>query len=164
MSLPNIELSETVTGALLLATQATLQALELPGLNEGRFHVRKALWDTGLTDFPLCLIAPASLGVDWNAGTNEREDITHSISVAFVAAGNRTADQTNLGLLLHWEERARRRFLNQVDMSGLVLPGGATINRTNINPPSETFLSAAMRIGWDAQYLIIGYQVREPRT
>jgi hypothetical protein len=163
MSLPEIDLKETIKGCLWVAITDTLIALELTGLNAERFHRRKRLLNTGITDFPACIIAPAAINIDWNEGSTESERPHYGFAVAVVAAGNLDQTEQNCGIHFYWEEKIIQRFLNEINYVGLQLPAGAQLVRSNVVPPSEAFLTEAGKNGWDAQYWIIRAQVEYDR-
>lgn len=159
MSLPEIDLKETIRGSLWLSIRDTLVALDLQGLNPERFHLRKRAVKLDNDVAPMCVIAPAAVTVDWNEGSCESERPNYGFAVALVSAGNKDHTEANCGLHFYWEEEVIRRFLNRIDYVGLVLPEGVQLVRSNVVPPSEAFLAAAAQNNWDAQYLIIRPQV-----
>lgn len=156
-------MAATVQGALMIATEATLKALLLPGIDADRWFRRKQLWDVKLAQLVPCgIIAPASKGVDWNAGSTDTDEISYGVAIALVAAGNMDLTLDN-GIYFQWSEAIIRRFLNRRDF-GQVLPvAGDQLIRTNVVPPSDTFLEQAKRAGWDAQYVLLRFVVEEIR-
>lgn len=165
--LPLIALSKSVQGKLIEAVVTVGKALQLEGLADDRWFIRKQLWDVHLKDLTPCVIvAPAAKGIDWNAGAAEEDEISYGVAAAFITAGNLILTPETMGVQLVWTETFTSRFLNHRDYFGTdgtqVLPG-KWVNRTNVVPPSETFMEQAMRMRWDAQYMILRFVVSETR-
>ena len=163
MSLPSVDLRESVHGQLLDNALLAIKAIPLNGLDNDRVLLRKYLWNSAVTiPAPFCIVAPAYVNVDFSSGPVGADEVVHGIAIAIVAAGNRDSTDLTLPILLLWEETIRQTFNRQRAWS-IELSSGNCIKNCQVVSPSSIFMEAAALVGWDAQYTILACRTQEQR-
>lgn len=145
----------------LVAAQARIRGLELPGIADDSVLTRKLPLDRQIgPDFkpklPCVLLTP--MGVEQmnpRAGTNVRDDVGYPVLCSILSADNQKLELTD-DRELKWRERIARAFRNQR------LPGVSEVYTTVVEPTSIIVPDGWLKNVW-AQGLILRFISREVR-
>ena len=158
-------LEESTEGALLKLTWDVVRELDLPSISVANRVIRIGPSFANL-DLPAVVVSFFDEGFNPDRGSNERDDIDFAYMVSIVAANNeQVIGEDDLGLLLLWRQTVRRAFLNHVQFTGIGtpnLPTHVSIKRALVRS-GQAYIPEAERNSYYAQYLLIGYDVRETR-
>lgn len=165
VALPEIALEESTEGALVKLTWDVVNELDLPGISLANRVIRRTASFEGL-DFPAVVVRFFDESIDPDAGPSGSDDLTFACMVSIVAANkDQHAGDSKLGTLMAWRSTIRRAFHNHRLFTGIsspTLPTYASLNRTFVKP-GQAYIDPALRAGYDAQFLLIGYEIRESR-
>src|SRR4051794_4931516 len=103
MSLPEIDINETVYGKLLTATAEQIKSLNLPGIDPTNVVIRKAPWLVEKI-FPTIIVSYDSEAINPDDGTNETDLVNYGVVVAIVFANERDMTTSGMGLTFSWRE------------------------------------------------------------
>lgn len=88
-----------------------VQALDLPGLPQGRVFRRKFPADRDLEPPFIVVSFPVGAVETYEPGTNDRDDLGYPILVTFAMASNQDLDAgPDFANFITWRERVMRRF------------------------------------------------------
>lgn len=162
------QLSATADGRLLQATLDRVKAASFPGIEKENIVIRKLAWifaDDELKT-PCIILSPAPETVNWQDGTNERDDVGYAVFASIVLANGLDISTRGMGLQLLWRTTLRRMFQNLSTRRFTELAAfddGSLYLRSSIEA-GERFIEQSKVTQRDAQYLVIRHYVREPRT
>ena len=164
--LQDMSLEQSVEGTILTRVQDRLRALALPGIDADRIVVRKRPWDTNLEP-PYIVISPAPEDLDWQRGTNEKDETIFAIFVGLVLANERHLTQY-MGLQLYWRDRIRLKFMNKTintwsELTFTHLATSGFVFKRSYVESGDKFIESAFREQRDAQFYVIRVVVGEPR-
>jgi hypothetical protein len=152
----------SVYGRVLLATQQSIQSLDLDGVDTASVVVQKLPVDRhlGIADgvaLPAILITPQGESIDPASGTNLMDDVTYAVRVTLVDRDNQEPTLVaNIDRYLIWRQRIARTFRNQP------LTAVPEIY-TTILEPGDVVDAAAWESNLFASVLTLRFVSREPR-
>jgi len=159
-------LEETVFGRILLRTKERIQALGLISIEPDHIQVRKLAWvDEVELAPPYIIVSPRAEITNWPDGTNEQDETQYAVLISMVLANSRDLTTKGMGLQLSWREAIRRSFQNKsiVSWPEMVLPSNCFFIQSYVES-GDQFIEPAKRMQYDAQYWLVRFRVREPRT
>lgn len=155
-------MNDSNEGIILNAVQTRIASLSLSQINSNNIVVRSMPWDQGLTP-PYVIVSPMLDVPQWDGGTNEKDRETFGVMVSIVVANNRDLSTTKMAISLYWRQRVRRTFQNvSINTFNPSLLTGCFLERVFVEN-GEKFIAPAKRIGYDAQYLLLRFQIKEGR-
>lgn len=142
--------------SILSAVQSEIQGLDLTGIDDANVVVMKVptARKGALPGFPGVVIAPFGQKREL-AGTNEQDDISYPVLVAYIAT-NGEDPTANLDRALTWHQQIEKHFINQR------LTGVSSV-LTCTYDPRDVFDPAKFFDGYDAGGVILRFVSRESR-
>lgn len=150
--------SDAIYAQVLEAAQARIQSLLLEGIPNQHVVILKTaeFQEPDVPGLPAVLLVPAGHeAMPQAAGTNGRDDVTYSVRVIALAAGNQEPSAL-LDLYLAWREAIARAFRRQR------LPGVPSVIDTFVEPEAAIDAEAWWH-QYDAGSLRLNFIAREPR-
>lgn len=156
-------LEASVMGTLWLEAQRKIQELGLNGIETDRVVRQLVPWLLESQPVPCVIVCPDTDFGDPNAGTNERDDVIYRFLISFVFANDRNIT-TGAGIMAFWKETVRRAMQNKSNGTWpITLPSGVFL-RSRVPDTTSQLLVEAKRLGLNAMFLAVEFDVREPRT
>ncbi len=155
--------TQSVSYRCLLAAQAVIQSLSLPGVASDSVVIRKAPLDRGLgagqfTQFPVVLLTPERETMNPTAGVVGLDDVVYSVLVTVIDIDNQEPTlAANLDTQSLRREMIARAFRNQR------LAGAPEIINASVEP-AEPLIVAAWQDNLYAAALVLRFVSREPRA
>lgn len=162
---PDMPLSDSTEGRILVAVQQRLFTTSLPGISNDRILIQSIGYqpDPAVTPPPYIIISPAPEATPALDGTNETDDTHFAVFVTVVLANERDVTRY-MGTQLYWRQNIRRklRSLSIARFTELTLEAGTFLTHGWIES-GDKFIDAAKRDQRDAQYFLLRLKVKEPR-
>lgn len=140
----------------LVAAQARIQSLSLPGISNERIVIRKVPDDKNIPKPAVILTPYRQESLNPAEGTNNRDDVGYNVFIAALDADNQN-QTSNFARNLHWRESIRQAFHNQR------LTGVPEIINATVEPLPVIDTQAWFDRNTCVSALIVQFTSREPR-
>jgi len=156
-------LEASVLGTLWLETKARVQDLALPGIETGRVVIQQVPWLLEQQKVPCIIVSHDTTTSDPDKGTNERDDVVYRYIISFIFANDRDVTDSGAGIMAHWFETVRRAMQNKTPNTWPIdLPSG-TVLRSRVPGTHSLLMVEAKKLGLNAMFMAVEFDVREPR-